>query len=80
MIIQSTSQHKQLIQLLNLKRIMLQVKTTQQSSTNDAEQPENIPADRVVNDQTDDDNFDDSSREYNDGQGSKSASNWSKPV
>ena len=53
---------------------------TQQSSTNDAEQPENIPADRVVNDQTDDDNFDDSSREYNDGQGSKSASNWSKPV
>lgn len=59
---------------------MLQVKTTQQSSTNDAEQPENIPADRVVNDQTDDDNFDDSSREYNDGQGSKSASNWSKPV
>ena len=53
---------------------------TQQSSTNDAEQPENIPADRVVNDQTDDDNFDDSSREYNDGQGLKSASNWSKPI
>ena len=52
---------------------------TQQSSTNDAEQPENIPADRVVNDQTDDDNFADSSREYNDGQGSKSTSNRSKP-
>lgn len=31
------------------------------------------------NDQTDDDNFDDSSREYNDGQGSKLTSNWSKP-
>ena len=53
---------------------------TQQSSTNDAEQPENIPADRVVNYQTDDDNFDVSSREYNDGQGSKSTPNWSKPV
>ena len=59
---------------------MLQVKTTQQSSTNDAEHPENIPADRVVNDQTDDDNFADPVREDNDGQGSKSTSDWSKPV
>ena len=52
----------------------------QQSSTTDAEQPTDIFSDHVVNDQTDDDNFDDSSREYNDGQGSKSTSNWSKPV
>ena len=37
-------------------------------------------ADRVVNDQTDDDNFADPVREDNDGQGSKSTSNWSKPV
>lgn len=41
--------------------------TSQHSSTNDAEQPENIStADRVVNDQTDDDNFADPSREQND--------------
>ena len=53
---------------------------TQQSSTTDAEQVSNIPADRVVNDQTDDDNFADPVRENNEGQGSKSASNWSKPV
>ena len=53
---------------------------TQQSSTNDAKQPENVPADRVVNDQTDDDNFADPVREDNDGQGSKSTSDWSKPV
>ena len=53
---------------------------TQQSSTNDAEQLENNYSDRVVNDQTDDDNFADPVREDNDGQGSKSASNWSKPV
>ena len=54
---------------------------TQQSSTSNAEQPENISnADRVVNDQTDDDNFADPVREDNDGQGSKSTSNWSKPV
>ncbi|WP_288626126.1 BspA family leucine-rich repeat surface protein [uncultured Lactobacillus sp.] len=54
---------------------------TQQTSTTNAEQPENISnADHVVNDQTDDDNFDDSSREYNDGQGSESTSNWSKSV
>ena len=51
---------------------------TQQSSTNDAEQPENIPADRVVNDQTDD--FADSSREENDNsKAPEKASNWSKP-
>lgn len=53
---------------------------TQQSSTTDAEQVSNIPADRVVNDQTDDDNFAVPVREDNDGQGSKSTSNWSKPV
>ena len=53
---------------------------TQQSSTNDAEQIKNTSIDdRVVNDKNDD-NFNGSSREYNDGQGSKSASNWSKPV
>ena len=54
---------------------------TQQSSTNDAEQPENISnANRVVNNQTDDDNFADPVREDNDGQDSKSTSNWSKLV
>lgn len=54
---------------------------TQQSSTNDAEQSEDTAIDdRVVNDQTDDDNFADPVREDNDGQGSKSTSNWSKLV
>ena len=54
---------------------------TQQSSTNDAEQPENISnADHVVNDQTDDDNFADPSREENNAnKGSNSSSNRSKP-
>ena len=53
---------------------------TQQSSTNDAEQPENIPADRVVNDQTDDDNFADPAREQNESnKSSNSSSNRSKP-
>ena len=54
---------------------------TQPSSTNDAEHPENIsPADRVVNDQTDNDNFAASSREQNkSNKGSNSLSNWSKP-
>ena len=52
---------------------------TQQSSTNDAEQPTTIPADRVVNDQTDD-NFSDPSREENNAnRGSNSLSNRSKP-
>ena len=52
---------------------------TQQSSTNDAEQPENIPSDRVVNDQNDDD-FADPSREQNESnKGSNSSSNRSKP-
>lgn len=51
---------------------------TQQSSTNDAEQLENIPSDRVVNDQTDD--FADSSREENDNsKAPENASDWSKP-
>ena len=51
---------------------------TQQSSTNDAEQLENIPSDRVVNNQTDD--FADSSREENDNsKAPEKASNWSKP-
>ena len=51
---------------------------TQQSSTTDAEQPENIPSDRVVNDQTND--FADSSREENDNsKAPEKASNWSKP-
>ena len=51
---------------------------TQPSSTNDAEQLENIPSDRVVNDQTDD--FADSSREENDNsKAPERASNWSKP-
>ena len=54
---------------------------TQQSSTNDAEQPENISnANRVVNDQTDDDNFTDPSRkENNTNKSSSSSSNRSKP-
>ena len=53
---------------------------TQQSSTTNAEQPTNISnTNHVVNDQNDD-NFTDPSREGNDGQGSKSTSNWSKPV
>ena len=52
---------------------------TQQSSTNDAERPENIPADRVVNDQTDD-NFADPVREQNESnKGSNSSYNRSKP-
>ena len=51
---------------------------TQPSSTNDAEQPENSPSDRVVNDQTDD--FADSSREENDNsKAPEKASDWSKP-
>ena len=54
---------------------------TQQSSTNDAEQSENISnANRVVNDQTDDDNFTDPSRkENNTNKSSSSSSNRSKP-
>ena len=54
---------------------------TQPSSTNDAEHPENIsPADRVVNDQTDNDNFAASSREQNkSNKGSNSSSNRFKP-
>ena len=53
---------------------------TQQSSTTDAEQSTTIPADRVVNDQTDDDNFADPSREENNAnKGSNSSSNRSKP-
>ena len=54
---------------------------TQQSSTNDAEQPENISnANRVVNDQTDDDNFvDPSHKENNANKGSNGSSNRSKP-
>ena len=54
---------------------------TQQSSTNDAEQPENMSnANRVVNDQTDDDNFADPPREENNAnKGSNSSSNRSKP-
>ena len=52
---------------------------TQQSSTNDAEQPENNYSDRVVNDQTDD-NFTDPVREQNESnKGSNSLYNWSKP-
>ncbi|MDM8281846.1 BspA family leucine-rich repeat surface protein [Lactobacillus gallinarum] len=52
---------------------------TQQSSTNNAEQPENIPSDRVVNNQTNDD-FADSSREENDNsKAPEKVSNWSKP-
>ena len=54
---------------------------TQQSSTNDAEQPTNISnTDHVVNDQTDDANFADRSREQNESnKGSNSLSNRSKP-
>ena len=53
---------------------------TQQSSTNDAEQLENNYSDRVVNDQTDDDNFSNPVREQNEpNKGSNSLSNRSKP-
>ena len=53
---------------------------TQQSSTNDAEQPTNIStADRVVNDQTDDDFADPVREENNASRGSNSLSNRSKP-
>ena len=52
---------------------------TQQSSTNDAEQPENISnANRVVNDQNDDDFADPSREENNANKGSNSSSNRSK--
>ena len=56
--------------------------TSQHSSTkqNDAEQPENIStADRVVNDQTDDDFADPVREENNANRGSNSLSNRSKP-
>lgn len=53
---------------------------TQQSSTNDAEQLENNYSDRVVNDQTDDDNFSNPVREQNEpNKGSNNLSNRSKP-
>ena len=53
---------------------------TQQSSTNDAEQPENISnTDHVVNDQTDDDFADPVREENNANKGSNSSSNRSKP-
>ena len=54
--------------------------TSQHSSTNDAEQLENIStADRVVNDQTDDDFADPVREENNANKGSNSSSNRSKP-
>lgn len=54
--------------------------TSQHSSTNDAEQLENIStADRVVNDQTDDDFADPVREENNANRGSNSLSNRSKP-
>ena len=53
---------------------------TQQSSTNDADQPENISnADRVVNDQTNDDFADPVREENNANKGSNNSSNRSKP-
>ena len=53
---------------------------TQQSSTNDAEQPTNISnTDHVVNDQTDDYFTDPSRKENNANKGSNSSSNRSKP-
>ena len=53
---------------------------TQQSSTNDAEQPTNISTtDHVVNDQTDDDFADPSREENNNSKAPEKASNRSKP-
>ena len=52
----------------------------QQNSTSNADQPENFPSYRVVNDQTADDNFTDPSSEENNANGaSKNVSNRSKP-